>query len=252
MNERNGEAMSSAKRLVATANHILYDQNVVDGFGHVSMRHPENPDWFLLSRNLAPALVQPEDVLTVDLDGNVVTATQHKTYLERFIHAEIYRTRPDVNAVVHSHSASMLPFGIVKGLRLCQVCHMGGFLQADTPVFEIRTAAGEGSNMLISDALRGKALARSLGEHSVVLMRGHGVTAVGESVQQAVFMAVYAEANARVQLSAMPHGPIVTLTEAEAQASDEANAGQILRAWDFWARKASIAVAELQAAGGNA
>lgn len=250
MSDLGTEAISAAKRLVATANHILYDQNVVDGFGHVSMRHPENPDWFLLSRNLAPALVQPEDILVVDLDGNIVTPTQEKTYLERFIHAEIFRARPDVVSVVHSHSASMLPFGIVKGLRLCPVCHMGGFLKAETPVFEIRTAAGEGSNMLISDAMRGEALARSLGEHSVVLMRGHGVTAVGESVQQAVFRAVYAEANARIQLNAAPHGQIIALTQAEAQAADEANSGQVLRAWNFWARKASIAVAELQSFAG--
>lgn len=229
---------------LATANRILFDQGVLDTFGHVSLRHPDHAERFLLSRNLAPALVTADDVLAFDLDGDPVEAKGEKVYLERFIHGEIYRARPDVHAVVHSHAASLLPFGIVSGVRLCPVCHMSGFITPDVPLFEIRRHAGEASDLLIRDPELGRHLARSLGDHPLILMRGHGVTVVGASLRQAVFRAVYTEANARIQTAALGLGAITCLTAAEAEAANAANDGQIGRAWDFWALQARARTAD--------
>lgn len=238
--------LNQVRREVAVANHVLYDQGILDGFGHASARHPGRPDRFLLSRNLAPPLVTPADVLEFDLDGNAVDAPGAKPYLERFIHGEIYRVRPDVQSVVHSHAASVLPFSIAGGVRLCPVCHMSGFIKSGTPLFEIRHCAGEASDLLIRSNELGRHLAECLGGHALVLMRGHGMTVVGATVKQAVFRAVYAEANARIQAAALALGPITSLTDAEADAADAANTGQIDRAWDFWALRAGHAVAALR------
>lgn len=236
---------------LATANHILFDQGVLDGFGHVSARHPGRADRFLLSRNLAPALVSEDDVLEFDLDGEPVGVTGRKVYLERFIHGEIYRARPDVGAVVHSHAPSLLPFGIVAGVRFCPVCHMAGFIRPDVPVFEIRAHAGEASDLLIRDSGLGRDLVRCLGDHPLVLMRGHGATVVGTSLRQAVFRAVYTEVNARIQAAALGLGPVTGLTAGEAEAADAANDGQIGRAWEFWTLRARARIAELGHEGGR-
>lgn len=239
--------LDQVRREVALANHVLYDQGVLDGFGHVSARHPVRPDRFLLSRNLAPALVTPADVLEFDLNGNAVDAPGAMPYLERFIHGEIYRHRPDVSGIVHSHAASVLPFSIVDGVGLCPVCHMSGFIKSGTPVFEIRRCTGAASDLLIRSQELGRHLAVCLGGHALVLMRGHGMTVVGVTVRQAVFRAVYAEANARIQAAAMALGPVTSLTDEEADAADAANNGQIDRAWDFWGLSAGHAVAALRA-----
>jgi ribulose-5-phosphate 4-epimerase/fuculose-1-phosphate aldolase len=222
---------------LVVANHILFDQGVVDGFGHVSLRHPARPDRFLLARSMAPALVAAGDILEFDLDGSPV-ADRRAPYAERFIHGEIYRARPEVVSVVHSHSPSIIPFGAVRGATLRPIYHMGSFLGATTPVFEIRDVAGDGSDMLIRDPLLGAALARALGPHAVVLMRGHGSTTVGASLRQAVFRAVYAEVNARLQTEAMRLGPVTYLTEAEAAASMATNNTHLDRAWDMWKMRA--------------
>src|SRR6185436_8583644 len=181
------------------ANHILFHQGVVDGFGHVSARHPGHKEVFLLSRSMAPALVTAADILSFDLDGNTLGRDARAPYLERFIHGEIYRARPDVMAIVHSHSPCVIPFGVAKGAPLRAICHMSGFLGAATPVFEIRDTAGPASDMLIRNRELGVALANSLGAHAAVLMRGHGSTVVGNGVRQAVFRAVYTEVKARLQ-----------------------------------------------------
>ena len=216
------------------ANHILFDQGVVDGFGHVSVRHDKRSDRFLLARSTAPALVAATDVLTFDLDGNVLGDDPRTPYLERFIHGEIYRARPDVSAVVHSHSPCVIPFGVASGTPLRALCHMSGFLRSATPVFEIRSVAGPASDLLIRDRTLGAALARSLGSHAVVLMRGHGSTVVGKSLRQAVFRAVYTEINARLQAEAMRLGPVTYLSEEEAEHASATNDGQINRAWVLW------------------
>lgn len=216
------------------ANHILFDQGVVDGFGHVSVRHPTQRDRFILARSMAPALVSESDLQVLDFDGRVVEGDPRPAYLERFIHGEIYRRRDDVNSVVHNHSPAVIPFGIVASARLRPVCHMSGFLHPASPVFEIRNAAELATDMLIRSSALGAALADTLGTHAVVLMRGHGATAVGGTLRQAVFRAVYAEVNARLQAAAMALGPVTYLSEGEAQLSSEANDGQIHRAWELW------------------
>jgi HCOMODA/2-hydroxy-3-carboxy-muconic semialdehyde decarboxylase len=219
---------------LATANHILYDQHVVDAFGHVSVRHDKRPDRFLLARNMAPALVTAADIITFDLDGNPIDAGDRKVYLERFIHGEIYRARPDVVAVVHSHSHAVIPFGAIRSYKLRAIFHMGGFIGTDTPVFEIRECAGDGSDLLIRNNELGAALAKSLGPKSVILMRGHGATVVGTTLPEVVYRGIYLDVNARLQLQTIGLGAVNYLTEAEGQAITATNAGQIGRAWEMW------------------
>src|ERR1700723_3938348 len=198
MTDNASEAIASAIRELVDANHILFDQGVVDGFGHVSARHPERPDRFLLARSMAPALVTEKDVLEFDLDGNPVVPGGPAPYLERFIHGEIYRKRKDVMSVVHSHSPSVVPFSVVTGIKLQPVCHMCGFLSAKgTPIFEIRDFAGPGSDLLITSGKLGAALADTLSDGPAVLMRGHGSTVVARTLRQAGFPAGYTAGGAR-------------------------------------------------------
>lgn len=222
---------------LALANRILYREGVVDGFGHVSVRHDKKPDRFLLARNMAPALVTASDIVEFDFDGNPVNANGRTVYLERFIHGEIFRARPDVMAVVHSHSHAVVPFSISRKSKLLPVCHMSGFLGMCTPVFEIRDHAGDSSDLLITNSRLGAALARTLGECSCALMRGHGSTVVGSTLREAVFRAVYTEVNARLQSQAISLGEFIPLTEGEAVTSARNIASQINRAWDLWTLK---------------
>jgi ribulose-5-phosphate 4-epimerase/fuculose-1-phosphate aldolase len=219
---------------LVTANRILFDQNVVDAFGHVSARHDKRPDRFLLARSMAPALVTGADILEFDLDGNPLAAKGRPVYLERFIHGEIYRARPDVGAVVHSHSHAVIPFGVVRSHKLRAIFHMAGFVGTDTPIFEIRDSVGDGSDLLIRNSELGAALARSLGNKSVVLMRGHGVTVAAATLRQTVFGGVYVDVNARLQLQAIGLGAVNYLTEAEGCAAATTNAASMGRAWELW------------------
>jgi len=217
------------------ANRILYDQGVVDGLGHVSARHPTEPGVFLLSCNRAPAMVRRADITCYDLDGNTVSETSERPYLERFIHGEIYRARPDVMAVVHSHSPSVIPFGAARR-QLRPIFHMSGFLGEGSALFDIREKHGE-TDMLIRSPELGRSLAECLGRHTCVLMRGHGSTVVGASVRQVVFRAIYAEANARLQMNAQALGEPVYLNLREAQLASDANDGQIDRSWNLWLQR---------------
>lgn len=239
MSETASQAVQSTIRELVDANHILFDQGVVDGFGHVSVRHPERPERFLLSRSMAPALVTEQDVLEFDLDGNGVVPNSPAGYLERFIHGEIYRKRQDVMSVVHSHSPSVVPFSVVTGARLRPVCHMCGFLsEKGTPIFEIRDFAGPGSDLLITSGKLGAALADSLGEGPAVLMRGHGSTVVGSTLRQAVFRAVYTEIGARLQMEAMRLGTVTYLTEEETIGTTKTISTQYDRSWFLWLKAA--------------
>ncbi|MEP6943943.1 MAG: class II aldolase/adducin family protein [Betaproteobacteria bacterium] len=220
---------------VALANRILYDQGVVDGFGHVSARHDKSPAHFLLARNMAPALVRRDDILTFDLDGRAIDADGKRVYLERFIHSEMYRARPDVHAVVHSHSPSVIPFGVTNQ-PLRPVFHMSGFLGEGTSLFDIRDTAGD-TDMLISSGALGAALAASLGAGSTVLMRGHGSTVVGESVELAVYRAIYAEVNAKLQMQSMALGEVMYLSEREAAMAAATNQTQLARVWELWTKR---------------
>lgn len=217
------------------ANRILYRYGVVDGFGHASVRHDQSVDHFLLARNMAPALVRREDIVTFDLDGAALDAAGRRVYLERFIHAEIYRARPDVQAVVHSHSPNVIPFG-VTGTPLQPVFHMSGFLAEGSALFEIRDVAGD-TDMLISNAGLGAALAGALGSRSTVLMRGHGSTVVGASIEQAVYRALYAEINARLQTQARQLGEVTYLNANEAAKAAAINDTQLPRVWELWVRE---------------
>jgi ribulose-5-phosphate 4-epimerase/fuculose-1-phosphate aldolase len=223
---------------IAVANRILADQQVLDAYGHVSARHPANPSRFLMGRNLAPALVTAADIVEYDLDGNPIGAWAHFThFLERFIHAEVYRARDDVKAVVHTHSPAVIPFGVTK-TPLKPMYHMSAFLAPGVPVFEIREAAGGMTNMLVGNAKLGKALAGTLGDKNVVLMRGHGNVLVAASLPMAVFRAVYTETNARLQMQAIGIGGPINFLEKEEGEKAMTVLDQIhTRAWDLWKRK---------------
>lgn len=219
---------------LVTANRILFRQGVVDAYGHVSTRHPQIPEAFLIASGKAPALVSADHIVELDFDGREIRGTPQSLYLERFIHAEIYRARPDVGAVVHSHSPSVLPFSVVPTAQLRPICHMSGFLYSGAPVFEIREVAGDGSDLLISTPQLGRALAATLGPRSVVLMRGHGSTVVGATLREAVFQAIYTEINARLQREAAALGTPVFLTAQEAAACVATISASIDRAWNLW------------------
>ncbi|MCV9939487.1 class II aldolase/adducin family protein [Boseaceae bacterium BT-24-1] len=223
---------------LVAANHILFDQGVVDAFGHISVRHDKRPDRFLLARNMAPSRVEAEDIVEFTLDGEAVNANGRKVYLERFIHAEIFRRRPDVMAVIHSHSHSIVPLSVVKGTRLRAMFHMAGFVGQGAPVFEIREAGGDATDLLIGNNHLGRALAEHFDGHDIVLMRGHGSTVVGYSIKQAVYRAVYAELNARYQLQAMQLGEVTYLTEGESRACVASIEAQVHRPWEMWLEQA--------------
>ncbi len=230
-------APAAAALEVVQAGHILAAKGVLDAFGHASRRHPQDPALFLMSRNLAPASVTQADILVHDLAGQPVSEPGARVYLERFIHAEIYRRRPDVQAIVHSHSPSVLPFTVSANHRVRPLCHLCGFLAGTAHPFEIAAIAGDGTDLLIRSAALGQALADHLGEQAVVLMRGHGFTCVGDSMAEAVFRAVYTGVNCQAQLAALQLGPPTYLTEAEARACEAATRGQADRAWALWARE---------------
>jgi ribulose-5-phosphate 4-epimerase/fuculose-1-phosphate aldolase len=216
------------------ANRILADQGVIaDGFGHLSARSPADPNRFYMSRARAAGLVTPDDVMEFDLDAKPLDQQGRRIFSERFIHAEIYRARPEVNAVVHSHAPSVIPFG-VTGTPLRPVSHMAGFLVRAVPVFEIREAGGPGTDMLVKTAQLGAALAKKLGPAPAVLMRGHGFNAVGTSIRQAVSRAVYTDLNARVLAEALRMGTVTYLNENEAAMIAETNDASIERSWEIW------------------
>ena len=220
---------------LAAASRILAAQGVVDGFGHVSMRHPSAPDRYLMARSLAPALVTPRDIIEYDLESNPCNAAGRGSFLERFIHGEIYKARPEVMAVVHSHSPSVIPFGLVD-VPMRAMFHNAGFIAAGVPVFDIREKFGA-TDLLVSDGPKGVALAEIMGKQNIVLMRAHGSVACGPTLEAAVFRAVYTEVNARIQhwTTALGDGsPIAALDPEEARLADAVNQGAGVRAWHLW------------------
>ncbi len=214
------------------ANRILVDHGVLDAFGHVSARDPEHPGRFLLSRNRAPGLVEPDDIMAFELDGTPLD-DDRPPYLERFIHGAVYRARPEVGAVVHSHAPSVLPFTIAAE-PLRPVMHMAGFLGAGATRFDLRDLRGDGTDLLIRDARTAQVMAAKMGSATVLLMRGHGFVTAAASLQLAVFQAIYVPINAEVLAEGLRLGPVVHLTLAEAIAAGSANASQVDRAWQIW------------------
>ena len=218
---------------LVAAHRILAERGILDAFGHVSARDPRRPDRFLLPRSLAPALVTREDVMTLDLDAAPVGGDARRPFLERFIHAAIYRRRPDVHAVVHSHASSVIPFS-VSSVALRAVHHVSGFLGAPTPVFDIRRRFGM-TDMLVRSIAQGDALAETLGAHAVVLMRGHGFCAVGPGVPVAVYRAIYTESNAAIQQRAIAlGGEVAYLDPEEAALADAVHVDVVERPWSMW------------------
>jgi HCOMODA/2-hydroxy-3-carboxy-muconic semialdehyde decarboxylase len=228
---------------IVIGSRILADFGVLDGFGHVSARDPKNPNRFLMSRSLAPALVTADDIMEFDLDGNAVDAQGRSVFLERFIHSEIYRARPDVMAVVHTHSPGVIPFSVSQ-VPLRAMYHNPAFLAAGAPVWDIARDFGA-TDMLVRDAARGKSLAETLADKSVVLMRGHGDVTVGPSVRVAVFRAYYTDINARLQLQAIALGGEVNyLTPEEGAKADAINLAVLDRIWNLWKMRVTPGLAK--------
>jgi HCOMODA/2-hydroxy-3-carboxy-muconic semialdehyde decarboxylase len=224
---------------LVAANRILSCQGVVDGFGHVSARHEDDATRFLLARSMAPGLVTADDILEFNLEGNALDQRGRALYVERFIHSEIYKADPGIKAIVHSHSPSIIPFGVTK-VPLKPIYHMSSFLGASVPIFEIRETGGAATDMLIRNPELGAALARVVGKSAVVLMRGHGNVVVGDSVQQVVFRAIYTEVNAKLQAEALRlgGGEVNFLNSEEAAKATATNNAVLSRPWELWKRHA--------------
>jgi HCOMODA/2-hydroxy-3-carboxy-muconic semialdehyde decarboxylase len=197
--------ISALVRDLVVANRILARENVVDAYGHVSVRHPDNPHRFLLATSIAPEMVEEDHIVEFNLDCTPVRDDGRPLYHERFIHGGIFETRPDVQAVVHAHSEDVLPFSIAA-VPLRPVIHSGSFMGATVPVWDMADRFGPGTNMLVTNMEQGRDLARCLGDNNVALMRGHGFSAAARSLIEVVRMAVYIPRNARVQLNALRFG----------------------------------------------
>jgi len=218
---------------LVAANRILADQGVLDGYGHVSIRHPAAADRYFLSRSRAPAIITAADIMEFDLHSNPVDQRGRLMYIERYIHGEIYKARPDVRAIVHSHSPTVIPFG-VSTVKLRAICHMSAFLGHDVPVFEMRDCAGM-SDLLIRNAGHGLGLANALGSANVALMRGHGNVCVGPDLMTAVYRAIYTEVNAKLQAQAIALGGAVTfLAPEECELITSRRDLHYHRPWTMW------------------
>ena len=238
--------MSDLERVLddlVIANRILANEQIADAYGHVSARHPGDPERYLLARSLSPELVQRADIMQFRLDGTPALDDKRTPYLERFIHGAIYEARPDVHAVVHAHAEDVLPFSITAE-PLRPVIHSGSFIGAEVPVWDIAGKFGERTNLLVTNMAQGRDLAECLGARNVALMRGHGFAAAARSIIEVVRMSVYLPRNARVQLKASRLGKVKPLSAGEIEAR---NAGykpqspETQRAWQYWAIRAGCA-----------
>jgi HCOMODA/2-hydroxy-3-carboxy-muconic semialdehyde decarboxylase len=228
------DAVAGVTEDIVIGSRILAELGVLDAFGHVSARSPTNPNHFFMSRSLAPALATADDIMEFDLDGNPVDARGRSVFLERFIHSEIYKARPDVMSVVHTHSAGVIPFSVSR-LPLRPLYHNSAFLAAGVPVWDIRKDFGE-TDMLVRNPTLGKSLAQTLGDKSVLLMRGHGDVTVGTAVKHAVFRAYYTDVNAKLQSQAIGLGGEINYLTPEEGAKADAVFQQVLvdRVWNLW------------------
>jgi ribulose-5-phosphate 4-epimerase/fuculose-1-phosphate aldolase len=223
---------------LVAANRILAQQGILDAFGHVSIRHPNRADHYLMSRWLAPALVTAADIAEYDLESVALTHQGMQLYSERYIHSEIYKVRPDVHAIVHSHSPTVVPFSVTKA-TFRPILHNAAFLGSDVPVFDIREKFGP-TDMLVNRKERGTEVARVLGKHNVALMRGHGNVVVGSNIQNVVWRAYYTEVNARMLATAVAlgAGPVEYLSPEETELTDVSMQRVEARPWKLWKEKA--------------
>ena len=237
------------------ANRILAREEVVDAYGHVSVRHPDNPNRFLIARSLAPELVGPEDIVELDLDAQPVRGGDRSLYLERFIHAAIFAERPDVMAVVHAHAEDTLPFGIADGTKLRPVIHSGSFIGTEVPVWDIADNFGD-TNLLVTNMAQTSDLAKCLGGNSVALMRGHGFAAAARSLIEVVRLSVYLPRNARALMRARQlGGEIKYLSQGEIEARNRGYSPysvETWRTWEYWANKAGCGHLLTRPDGGHA
>lgn len=226
-------------RDLVVANRILANEDVVDAYGHVSIRHPRDATRYLLARSLSPELVERDDIMEFALDGTPVGGDRRQPYLERFIHGAIYEARPDVHAVVHAHAEAVLPFTITP-TPLRPVIHSGSFMGFHAPVWDIRDNFGD-TNLLVANMAQGRDLARCLAGNNVTLMRGHGFAAAARSLIEVVRMSVYVPRNARALLAATGLGEIKALSRGEIDARAagyQPQSPETWRAWEYWARRA--------------
>jgi len=235
--EQNPAVKTAIEELVI-ANHILYDQNAVDGYGHISVRNPANPNTFFLARSVAPSVVKVEDIMEFDMNGKALNADTRVAYGERFIHSGILKNRPDINSVIHGHASPTLPYGLT-GTTLKPVYHMSSFLGEGAPIFEIRNFAKPNldTDMFVSNLELGDALSQTMGLQYFVLMRGHGYAAGADSIKKAVFRAVYAVQNASIQAEAMKMGQVQYLTPGEAATAQQTIEKTIGRPWQLWSER---------------
>jgi ribulose-5-phosphate 4-epimerase/fuculose-1-phosphate aldolase len=234
-------SLDSVIQDLVIANRILAKEDVVDAYGHVSIRHPDKPNHFFIARSLAPDLVERHDIVELGLDGQPVRDETRALYLERFIHAAIYGARPDVQAVVHAHAEDILPFGVAQATPLRPVIHSGSFIGAHVPVWDIADRFGD-TDLLVRNMDHGRDLARVLGDNKVALMRGHGFASAGRSLIEVVRLSVYLPRNARALMRAKQLGGEVRyLSEGEIAARSAGYSPyspETWRAWEYWANKA--------------
>jgi len=230
-------ALTAALDELVTANRILAREGVVDSFGHVSIRHPDRPDRYFLSRARAPECIDIEDLMEFALDGTPIDAGGRKPYAERFIHSAVYASRGAVLAVVHHHSPSVIPF-TVTAARLSPIMHMCAGIGTSVPTWDSRTRFGD-TNLLVTTLEMGGDLANALGDRSVILMRGHGAVVVGASLREVVFNSMYLQLNADLQMKAHALGDVTFLSEGEVAAVLRTRSSFTFeRAWEYWCRRA--------------
>lgn len=218
--------------LVMLANRMLAHEGVLDAFGHVSLRHPTDPEKFFLSRSLAPQSVTETDVLEYDLTGEPVIPTDAALYSERVIHSAIYRMRPDVKAICHHHALSMMPFCLAD-IKLRVTTQLGATIGRLVPIWDQREEFGATNHLVTRDA-EGVSLAKCLGSNNLVLMKRHGVTVVGRSLRELVFRSIYSCRDAEIQLRSLVYGEIDAFTPEEIALAEKFPEATLVRAWDFW------------------
>jgi len=231
------DTLADLRRALAEAYRIVANEGILDAFGHLSVRHPGNPNRYFLSRSRAPGLVQADDILEYDLDSSPIVPPVTRPYSERVIHGEIFKARPDVNAVCHHHAPSIMPFAI-SGVPLVPVFHLGAAMGQSAPVWDSRDEFGD-TNLLVVKPEEGASLARALGKHAVVVMRRHGATVVGGELRELVFRTLYSAKNAEHQLAAHMLGHVSPLTPGEAEMAGQLNLapGPLARAYEYWVRR---------------
>ena len=228
-------SLALAREVLARANRIIANEGVLDAFGHVTMRHPGDPGRYLMSRSRGPELVQPDDILEFTLDSQPIKPPTARLYSERVIHGEIYKVRPEVMAVCHHHAPSMLPF-CVTGMKMKALNHLGATMGAQVPIWDSRTEFGN-TNLLVAKPVEGASLARALGPYWTVLMRRHGATVAGRSLEELTFRTIYTARNAATQIQTEMLGAgLEPLNAEEAELASNANLqpGPMARAWEYW------------------